>query len=81
MNEILKAALVEKQAVNDGELALINIQSLRPLTAEEVFTFRLAACDNKVDRDYERFTEQALEGLAPPLCWPPSAVGSQVERR
>ena len=30
----------------------------------EVFTFRLAACDNQVDRDFERFTEAALEELA-----------------
>lgn len=86
MNEILKAALVEKQAVNDGELALINVQSLRPLGAEEVFTFRLAACDNKVDRDYERFTEQALEGLAPLFVGRPVlldhkwSAGSQTAR-
>lgn len=65
MDNILKAAHVEKQAVDPAELALINRQSLRELTAEEVFTFRLAACDNQTDRDYERFTEAALEGLAP----------------
>lgn len=65
MNEILKAAHVEKQAANENELRLINKQTLRELTAEEVFTFRLAACDNQVDRDYERFTDKALEGLAP----------------
>lgn len=65
MNEILKAARVEKQAVSEGEMALINQQSLRTLTAEEVFTFRLVACDNQVDRDHERFTDAALEGLAP----------------
>lgn len=65
MSEILKAAHVEKQAVNAAELALINKQALRELTAEEVFTFRMAACDNQVDRDHERFTDKALEGLAP----------------
>lgn len=65
MNEILKAARVEKQAVSEGELALINTQTLRTLTADEVFTFRLAACDDQVDRDNERFTLAALEGLAP----------------
>ena len=65
MDEILKAARLEKQAVNDAELALINRQTLRAMTAEEVFTFRLAACDNQVDRDFERFTDAALEGLAP----------------
>lgn len=65
MSEILKAAHVEKQAVNAAELALINKQALRELAAEEVFTFRMAACDNQVDRDHERFTDKALEGLAP----------------
>ena len=65
MSEILKAAHVEKQAVDAAELTLINKQALRELTAEEVFTFRMAACDNQVDRDHERFTDKALEGLAP----------------
>ncbi len=64
MDNILKSALVAKQVVNEGELALINRQTLRPLKAEEIYTFRLAACDNQVDRDYERFTDQALEKLA-----------------
>lgn len=64
MEQILKAATVAKQLVDDTELALINKQTLRELGAEEVFTFRLAACDNQVDRDYERFTEATLEGLA-----------------
>ena len=29
-----------------------------------MFTFRLVACDNQVDRDFERFTEATLEELA-----------------
>lgn len=65
MNGILKAANVEKQAVSEDELRLINKQTLRDLTADEVFTFRMAACDNQVDRDFERFTDKALEELAP----------------
>ena len=64
MNEILKAAHVEKQAVGADDLAQINKQTLRELKAEEVFTFRLAACDNQPDRDHERFTDAALEQLA-----------------
>ena len=65
MSEILKPASLEKQAVNDSELALINRQTLRALTVDEVFVFRLAACDNQVDRDFERFTDGALDGLVP----------------
>ena len=66
MDAICKSAAIQKAAELSGdELALINRQSLRELAAEEVFTFRLAACDNQVDRDFERFTDRALEGLAP----------------
>lgn len=64
MEPIYKAAFVEKQAAGDGELALINRHTLRALTADEVYTFRLAACDNQVDRDHERFTGAALEGFS-----------------
>lgn len=64
MDRILKAATVVKQVAGEAELALINAQTLRPLTADEVFIFRLAACDDQVDRDYERFTGETLEGLA-----------------
>ena len=77
MNEILKAASVEKQAVSEGELALINRQSLRPLAAEEVFTFRLAACDNQPDRDYERFTDRTLDELAPMFVGRPVLMDHQ----
>ncbi len=65
MEIIQKAALMQKAAeVDDGELALINAQALRPLGAEEVFTFKLAACGNTIDRDHERFTDNALEQMA-----------------
>lgn len=65
MEAICKAAVIQKAAeLTDGELALINAQALRPMTAEEVFVFKLAACDNQVDRDYERFTDEALAAMA-----------------
>ena len=65
MEQILKAAEVVRQSLGEDELALINRQALRELSAEEVFVFRLASCDNQVDRDFERFTDQALQKLAP----------------
>lgn len=65
MAELFKAALLEKAAaLNEEELQLINRQALRELKAEEVFAFRLAACNDQVDRDNERFTEEALQGFA-----------------
>ena len=63
MEMIYKAARLEKAAVGERELALINAQALRELSADEVFAFRMAACDNQVDRDGERFTEPTLEQL------------------
>lgn len=86
MDQITKAARLMKAAPDEGEMALINAQALRELGAEEVFTFRLAACNNQVDRDLERFSDAALEGLAekfvgrPVLmdhCW---SAGSQTAR-
>ena len=62
MNTLKKLGQVEKTlAVDGGELALINKQSLRPLTAEEVYAFRFAACDTKIDRDHEHFSKKALK--------------------
>lgn len=64
MSNIVKAAQVEKQAVTPEELAEINRYTMRELTEEEVFTFSLAACDNQVDRDNERFSDTTLDGFA-----------------
>lgn len=65
MEVFRKAANVQGALLPDAaELELINRQTLRPLAAEEVFIFRLAACDNQVDRDDERFTDKALEQMA-----------------
>lgn len=64
MDPITKFAQVEKQVVSDAELLLINKQTLRPLGADEVFTFRVVACDNQIDRDNEKFSDATLQGLA-----------------
>lgn len=65
MSEFEKFGYVEKQLeVNDGEMTLINRQSLRKLAAEEVYAFRFVGCDTKVDREYERFSTAALGKLA-----------------
>lgn len=66
MNELMKSAILEKsQMLDDAEMVKINAQTLRELTAEEVFTFKLAACNNQIDRDFERFTDATLEGFGP----------------
>jgi len=45
------------------ELDAINAFAKGRLTAEEVYTFSVLLCDNDVDRDNERFSEQTLEEL------------------
>lgn len=63
--DILKEAQVGGNSVpGEEELALINSFAQKTLTAEEVFTFGVKLCDNEVDRDGERFSEETLAGLA-----------------
>lgn len=45
------------------ELELINSYTRNPLSADEVYCFNLTLCDNEVDRDFERFSTDALKGL------------------
>lgn len=54
----------EHTAVSAKELAQINRYTRRPMKAEELYTFTVVLCDNEVDRDYERFTIDALRELA-----------------
>ena len=60
---IEKAASLAAHEVTDEELKAINKYTLAPLTADEVFTFRAALCDNELDRQYERFSMKALKDL------------------
>lgn len=64
MGTFKKRGAVEKRAANSPDMALINAQAMVELTAEDVFTFRVAACDDQVDRDFERFTKDTLDVLA-----------------
>ena len=44
-------------------LEKINKFTRRPLTEDEVYTFSVILCDNDIDRDTERFSDDALETL------------------
>lgn len=46
------------------ELAAINRYTRRTFFADEVYAFTVILCDNEVDRDYERFTTDALQKLS-----------------
>lgn len=56
--QILKSVIL-----NEKELALINRYTRREMSEEEVYTFSVVLCDNDIDRDFERFDEQALHTL------------------
>jgi len=47
------------------DLELINAYTRNPLSAQEVYCFTLTLCDNEVDRDFERFSIDALKALIP----------------
>ena len=64
MGVFKKHGSVEKQAGFSPDMGLINAQALVELSEEDVFPFRLAACDDQIDRDHERFTRKALDQLA-----------------
>jgi hypothetical protein len=53
----------EKIEINGEMLEKINRFTRRALTAEEVYVFSVILCDNEIDRDYERFTINALQKL------------------
>ena len=46
------------------DLELINTYARNPLSAEDVYCFNLTLCDNEIDRDFERFSTDALKELA-----------------
>lgn len=61
---VIKSANVQIQEVTTEELRKINKFTLEPLKAEEVFSFKLAMCDNETDdRNYEPFNLQSLKDM------------------
>lgn len=53
------------KSLAEADLDAINALSRRALTAEEVYTFSVRACDDQPDRDDERFSTQCVKELAP----------------
>lgn len=61
--QINKAAQAAKSLSPDTEMSAINTYTQRELTPDEVFVFRCIACDDQVDRDFERFPLESLQKL------------------
>ena len=51
-------------APDEARLAKINAYARTPLTAEAVYCFRVRLCDDRPDRDFERFDTAALPRMA-----------------
>jgi len=64
MKAMKRAGVLKSGVPDEGELRDINRLAKRELAADEVFTFDVRLCDNRVDRDHERFTTGALRALA-----------------
>ena len=60
----LKSLKERNDNLNKHELELINQYTRRPFTEDEVYTFSVTLCDNEIDRDFERFSDNALEKLS-----------------
>lgn len=60
---IFKSAEVSAQQFDSNELVKINKLTLEPLNKDDIFIFKVAMCDNEIDRHFEVFTLKALEQL------------------
>ena len=52
-----------KPQISEEELELINKYTKKRLTGDEVYVFSVTLCDNEVDRDFEVFSLETMEGL------------------
>lgn len=62
---------IKKKGLNDNNLSsveadleLINRHTIKPLTRDEVYTFKVQVCDNDVDRVGDKMTDNFLEQVA-----------------
>ena len=59
-----KSAQIQGLEIGPSDLAQINRYSLSPLSADEVFAFKVSMAGNEIDRDYEVFPRATLSKLA-----------------
>lgn len=65
MNKVheLQAA-IKGYEIQDNDVQLINQYTLSPVSKDDVFVFKIAMCDNEIDRDIEVFPRDSLDKLA-----------------
>lgn len=60
----MNKCIVKAVKADDELLAKVNAHTLEPVTSEQVYIFKIAACNNDIDRDFEVFPESSLHQLA-----------------
>lgn len=67
MNNIKKDCVsnIGKVGVSTSDLEKINKLARKEQTAESVYVFNVVLCDNEIDRDFEKFSVETLNKLAP----------------
>ena len=63
MNKSFESQTDENE-LSKEDLALINTFTQKEMAKDDIFSFCVILCDNEIDRDYERFTEDSLHKLA-----------------
>lgn len=61
---LTKGGFLKSHKLTDRDIEIINGMTLEPVSAEDVYTFDVVACDNDIDRDHENFDDEALAQLA-----------------
>ena len=61
---MIEEGKTESGALRDGELMLVNKYTRREHKAEEIYAFTVTLCDNDIDRDFERFSDDALTAFS-----------------
>ncbi len=59
-----KGKIEETGKLREGELDLINKHTRREHAEDEIYAFSVCLCDNDIDRDNERFSDEALDTLS-----------------
>ena len=60
-------------------MELINRYTQKELSPEDVFVFSVVLCDNEIDRDFERFSKESLEKLAPLFLGKPAIKNHSMD--
>ncbi len=64
MNRCKEAEGGQRAELTGDDLERIGRLARGPLKEEELYAFSVRLCDNEIDRDWERFSLETLEGLA-----------------